>query len=243
MDLLAIISDVQIPFQDRRALSLTIDFLSQVKPTHLYIIGDWGDFYSISAHDRNPSRLFKLKEEIEEQIDELVNITSACRKAERFFIEGNHEDRLRRYLWQKAPELHGVGNLTIPELLKLKELGYKHLPYREGVFHNEYRTFYITHGDIVRAHSAFTAKCMLDRFGVSGISGHTHRLGSHYKRNILGQTGWWENGCLCTLSPDWVMNPDWQQGFTLVHIDEARFWVEQVPIIGGKLVYGGHLYG
>ncbi|KKM05312.1 hypothetical protein LCGC14_1755390 [marine sediment metagenome] len=75
------------------------------------------------------------------------------------------------------------------------------------------------------------------------VAGNSHRLGSYYKRNRFGVYGWWENGCLCTLTPDWVSWPNWQQGFSLVHFSRDRFWVEQLQIINRKFVYAGKLYG
>ena len=86
----------------------------------------------------------------------------------------------------------------------------EHVPYKEGVLING--NFLITHGDLIRAHSSYTAKGMSDKYGGSGIHGHTHRLGSYYRKNYFGIYGWWENGCLCDLNPDWITNPNWQQG-------------------------------
>jgi len=243
MDLLAIISDTQIPFQDESALKITREFIRGIQPTHLYIIGDWGDFYAISSHARDPSRVSKLSEEIKEQVGELEKFVKVIPNAKRIFIEGNHEDRLRRYLWHTAPELKDIGGLTIPELLHLSELGFEHVAYPYGKFHNKYESFFLMHGDVARRHSAYTARAMMDRFGVSGINGHTHRLGTYYRRDVTGPKVWLENGCLCLLEPGWTAYPDWQHGFTLVHVDRDRFHAEQIPIIGGKFMYGGKLYG
>ena len=240
MDLAAIISDAQIPFQDDIVLRRVGKFIKTLQPTHFYILGDWVDFYALSTHDRDPARRFRLKQELQEQERLLEDITPD--NAILTFIEGNHEDRLRRYLWQKAPELDRLDSLSLPELLKLDQFGYRHVPYRQGVFHNKHKTFFLTHGDMVRGHSAYTARGMMDKFSVSGISGHTHRLGAYYRTNLTGPKVWLENGCLCRLDPDWTSYPNWQHGFTLVTFDGKQFWAEQVPIIDGKFIYGGKAY-
>jgi len=45
------------------------------------------------------------------------------------------------------------------------------------------------------------------------------------------------------LHPHWIQNPNWQQGFSLVHFNQGRFWVEQCQIINRKFVYGGKIWG
>ncbi|MCA8938790.1 MAG: hypothetical protein KDB07_03230, partial [Planctomycetes bacterium] len=56
----------------------------------------------------------------------------------------------------------------------------------------------------------------------SGISGHTHRLGIHYRTTLAGTKFWIENGCLCNLDPDYTHGqPDWQHGFT------SGYWSER----------------
>jgi len=94
----------------------------------------------------------------------------------------------------------------------------------------------------VSIHPAYTAKRHYERSGGFGMCNHTDRGGSFYMRDRVGMWGWWENFCTCTLDPDWIKNPNWQQGFTLVHFVGRRFWVEQIPIVGHSLMYGGKVY-
>ena len=55
----------------------------------------------------------------------------------------------------------------------------------------------------------------------------------------------YENGCLCRLDPKYVQFPDWQQGFSVVHVDEGGFFnVQQIPILNRRcFFYGGTLVG
>ena len=156
------------------------------------------------------------------------------------WLDGNHEIRLLKYLWSSSPALASLRCLTIPELFRLDDYRIDYLPYEQGLMVND--IFLILHGDIASIHSGYTAKRMYEKHGGCGISGHCHRGGSFYKRDRFGTWGWWENFCLCHLNPDYVKNPNWVQGFSLVHFQGHRFWVEQIPIIDHSLMYGGRVY-
>lgn len=236
----AVINDTQNPHHDAKTLSLVEHFLQELQPKYLFYNGDMNDFYQISKFDKNPSRIDGLQGD--------VNSTKAMFKRHRdilpnteFVLDGgNHEDRWQKFLWTSAKELASLDCLTVPELFKLKDYGIQYVPYECGVMIN--KIFMVIHGNIASVNSSYTAKRMFDKHGGCGICGHTHRGGSYFKRNRFGIWGWWENFCLCSLFPDWIENPDWEQGFSLVHFKGDRFWVEQIPIINHKFIYGGRLY-
>ena len=144
-------------------------------------------------------------------------------------------------MWTKAREVSSIRDLSIDKQYGLTENEIEHIEYEKGLLING--VFMVTHGDLIRAHAGYTAKGMLDKHGGCGMHGHSHRWGSSPKRNRFGIYGWWENGCLCSLDPDWIQNPNWMQAFSLVHFTKDRFWVEQLPIINRKFMYGGVLWG
>src|SRR3990167_5599245 len=208
---LLVVGDLQIPFQDDRAVAAMLNLAADLAPDFVYLIGDIIDFYAISSHLPDPSR--PLQQEIERTHRFLDDMNAATPSAAvRYYIEGNHEDRLRKYIWSHSPVLSENPMLTLSTQLGLTERGYIHITYPHGVLHND---LYLVHGDLVSKHSAYTAKQMLDHYGMSGISGHTHRLGSHYKTTLGGPLGWWENGCLCLLDLDYDDKTNWQQGFSI----------------------------
>ncbi len=237
----AILQDTHNPFQDQRVLREVELFLGELQPELIVYPGDMGDFYQISKFNKSPSRADKLQEDLGSTASMFKRHRKLCPNTRMIFEDGNHEDRLRKFLWGVSPALASLKCLTIESLYKLKESDVEHIPYEEGLLING--NFMITHSDLIRAHSGYTAKGMSDKHGGSGIHGHSHRLGSYYKRNRFGIYGWWENGCLCDLNPDWIQNPNWQQGFSLVHFKKERFWVEQLQIIQRKFMYGGAVHG
>jgi hypothetical protein len=237
----AIINDLQIPYYDAKVLELVENFLAEILPDFLFYNGDIHDFYEISDFDKNPSRINRMQDELDFTRAILGKHKVLLPNTERKLILGNHEDRLRRFLWKKAPELATLRCLTIEELLGLKENEIELIAYEQGMMIND--VFLILHGNIASVHSGYTAKRMYEKHGGCGICGHCHRLGSYFKKDRFGIWGWWENGCICHLNPDWIKNPNWVQGFSLVHFQDDRFWVEQIPIINEKFMYAGRIYG
>jgi hypothetical protein len=238
----AFLCDPHNPFQDKVVLSLVEDFLKELQPDFIIYPGDVNDFYQISKFDKNPSRIDKMQDDIDDTHAMFKRHREICPNAIMKLLDGNHEDRLERYLWSSAPALSSLRCLEIDELFGLKEFDIEHIPYECGLMIND--IFLVLHGNIASMHSGYTAKRMFEKHGGNGLCGHCHRGGSFYKRDRFGTWGWFEGFCLCKLDPDWIMNPNWVQGINLVHFQGKRFWVEQIPIVGTpqSLMYGGKIY-
>jgi len=232
--------DSHNPFQDKVTISLVEQFLLDTEFHYLIYGGDNNDFYQISKFDKNPSRLANLQADIDDTKAMFSRHSKIFPEAKKVLLEGNHEARLQRFLWSSAMPLSSLACLTVPELFKLGDFGIDYIPYEQGLMVNN--VFLALHGDIASIHSGYTAKRMYEKHGGCGICGHCHRGGSFYKRDRFGIWGWWEGFCLCHLNPDWIKNPNWVQGISLVHFRGKRFWVEQIPIIDHSLMYGGKLY-
>jgi hypothetical protein len=232
---------LQIPYHDYSAVKLVDDFLADIQPDLLIYAGDIIDFYQISSFDKDPARVDNLQADINQVKAMFRKHKMSMPNTRKIMLDGNHEKRIQHFLWTKAPEISSLKCLTIEELFDLKEYNIEHIAYEQGIMIND--IFLILHGDIASIHSGYTAKRMFEKHGGCGMCGHCHRGGSFYKRDRFGTWGWWENYCLCHLNPDWIKNPNWVQGFSLVHFQGDRFYVEQIPIIHNKFIYGGQLYG
>ncbi len=234
-----VLSDQHIPFQDPVLEQLSIDFLKEHKPKVIHLLGDILDFYSLSRFDKDPARLVTLQEELDGATQYFEKLRAACPKARIIYSEGNHENRLRRYLWSQARALSNLRTLSFEELLGLNKYKIEwvdsHSPYRIG-------NLLFIHGELVRRASGASAKGHMDKFGCNVIHGHTHRLGAHYHRTFDTMMGAWENGCLCTLDPEYAVKPDWQNGWSIVWFHGDNFHVEQVCVVNGEYVYHGKLH-
>lgn len=232
-------SDQHFPFEQKVCIKLSRQFIRDLQPGAVHLLGDIIDFYTISRFSRDPNRRLTLQGEIDSASAYCEGVRDDAPKADIFYSEGNHENRLTRYLHSEAKELASLSCLNLPSLLGLDRLGIKYVeankPYKIG--HLLY-----THGEIVRKHSGMTASAHIDKYGCSVIHGHTHRLGSYYRTTMSDTHGGWENGCLCA-PPTYMNSPNWQRGFSVVWYDGPKFHVEQVPIIRNKYVYQGRAYG
>jgi UDP-2,3-diacylglucosamine pyrophosphatase LpxH len=230
------ISDLHIPYQDRKTLKATTKLIKDMQPDIIVLGGDIGDFYGVSQYDKNPKRANRMQKEVDEVISILEEITGISPNSRFIYLEGNHENRMQRYLW-KNPELSDLRSLEVPNLLDLNRLG---IEYRKDFM---YKGFLFKHGDYVNKYSANKE---LEVEGVSGMSGHTHRNMMVSKTTRAGEMAWYGIGHLSDpVKAEYVDHANWQQGIAVVHFTKQgkRFHVTQIPIVDNKFLYNGKLYG
>ena len=235
------LGDLHLPFVDETAVKMALNFIRDEQPGRIHLLGDICDLFSVSKFDKDPARRLNLQEELDTVRDWLIELRDAAPKAKIIFSEGNHEFRLRKYLMSEAKALAGLRALSLEKLLDFDKLKIRWQPqgwpYRIG-------HLLFTHGSLVSKWSASSAKRHFERYGCCTIHGHTHRLGAFYHTDITDTFGSWENGCLCSLTPDYLTAPDWQHGFSVVWTERSGFFhVEQVAIIRGKYCYHGRVIG
>jgi hypothetical protein len=245
------VSDFQIPEQDDLAINAVLKFIPDFKPDVIHFVGDILDLTKQSRFDHSPYDKHTLQDELVIAKRVLGEFSKAAKKANPDvvlnFYEGNHE---MRQLFSLAKtgfaeiEEDGEYILSLKSLLKLKELGINWIGYHSE--HIEKGNVLVTHGDLARSHSAYTAKAMLDKRGISGISGHTHRIGMHM-RTQSGITKWWmEIGALCKLNfkhPYRSAN-DWQMGFGIgIYMKQTgRMHPTLIPMFDKTFYYEGKTY-
>ncbi len=206
------------------------------KPDILIANGDIADCYSVSSHSKNPERVNKLAEELLEVNTALDELDSLGAK-QKLFIAGNHEDRLTRYLQDKAPELFGV--VSIPDLFRLKSRGWAYTPYKQ---YTKLGKLHITH-DVGTA-GRFAAYKALDTFQHSVITGHTHRLSYVVEGNAVGeyklsaQFGWLGDAKKVDYMAQVNVRKNWALGFGVGYTNPATgvAYLTPVPIVvvGGR---------
>lgn len=222
------IPDCHIPYQDKRAFQIMMKVAKVFKPNHVIIMGDFIDMYSVSSHDKNPRRANRLELEVADTIESLKEVKKLGAK-NNVFIAGNHEDRLTRYLMQKAPELFDTVN--IQKILELDKLGFSYIPYRS---HYKIGKLFVTHDTGkagVNAH-----KQALDAYHRSVVIGHTHRFGMIIQgdadgdRHVGAMFGWLGD----IKKVDYMHNinaiKDWSLGFGVGYLDRTTGFVYLVPV-------------
>lgn len=225
-------NDVHAPYQDEKCISIMLEFLRWWKPNHIRCLGDWMDFPQISKFDKDPSRLLKIQDDLDVAIDLQARICDALpRTCTKKWLAGNHDERWQRYLWAH-PEISSLRDIQLPNLLKLDRFGIEWV----GILQDElHHGFLLEHGDRASKNSGYTAKSMLDSRAHCGISGHTHRFGTHYRTSYGGDMMWRENACMCIRDPHYCRKPDWQNGFSIgYHKPSGRFEMYEIPIVHEK---------
>lgn len=209
-----IIPDAHVPFHSAKSFSLVLRHLQQEKVDTIVVLGDFCDFWSISRHRKDPGRKLRLAQE-------LGTCRSAIREVESLgadrliFCVGNHEDRLARYIADKAPELEGVINL--PTALGLGD--WEIVPYTsykkvEGVIYSH--DFGSTMGGRTALPNAFKAA------GQSLVIGHIHRQeiirgnDIHGKPAVAYSPGWLGNPASIDYRHRALVSRDWSWGFGII---------------------------
>lgn len=224
-----VLSDIHFPYHDDKALKAVYKFLGQYPVDTIILNGDILDFYDVSSFDKDPDRINSLQEEINLAQKFFSKLRKLSPNSKIIFVKGNHCSRLERYL-KKHPELYSLDALKLPNLLGLDKFNieYKHKGFKLG-------SLKIIHGDMVRKFSAYTARGELEKHDSSGISSHTHRGGTYYYRTPERYLAWFESFCLCDLNPEYIDEPNWQQGFLYGYVEKDSFAVTPIPIVDGKI--------
>lgn len=59
----AILNDVHFPFEDKQRYALALKIMSHVKPSHIYLNGDIGEFQGVSSWPMHPASNLYLRHE------------------------------------------------------------------------------------------------------------------------------------------------------------------------------------
>lgn len=243
--------DTHVPFQDDRVLAVVFGILARLQPDVLVHDGDLLDCYHLSRFDKDPNRKDNLQDEVNQARAHLAQARRVAPNSRFIYLEGNHEDRLRRALWglegtaaQLATLTEFQRAMTWPVLLGLDAMHIEFVPYGEQTKRSFLPKWILKHGTVVRAKSAYTASGEQIKYGKSGSSGHTHRLGTYWHRDLNGSHVWQETGCTCKLDAEYAPDADWQNGCVVLTFEPTTgaVSVEPVYIANGMAVFRGEVY-
>lgn len=238
MTQVVVLTDWHVPYHDDKVIELELQFCKDEQP-EIIIIHELHDFYAISKYDKDPQRMNDLQLEIDIVDRYLGRLRENCPRSRIILLNSNHLDRLRRYLWAQAPGLSGLRALNIEKLLELKK---HNIEFKEDF---TFKKVFFKHGNVVRKFSSYSARGEFEKEGMSGCSGHTHRLGMYYHRLRGGEYVWLETGCGCLLDPEYIQGvSNWQQGFAVFEFEkEGNFFHPHiVPIVNHQFSWQGRLY-
>jgi len=212
-DRLFTISDIHVPYHNKAATKVALEYIKHERPQVVNINGDAIDFYAISRYSRDPKRRQGIDEELDGFAEFLSEVRDAAPKARIMFVLGNHEIRWNKYLRDHAPELDGSKRFSLGEALQLEKFKITLAP-SGFIFGN----CYLVHGDgLMGSKAGTTVTKWMDRYMASCVVGHIHRLAIVHRRTAANERLFGvETGTLSLLDPGYEMTSyaDWQVGFS-----------------------------
>jgi hypothetical protein len=238
--------DTHVPFHDPAALEVVKAVAKHVRPDCIVNVGDLVDAWQISRWDKDPTRKDTLQENIDESRQHLAEVALAFPKARRVLLEGNHEARLTKAIWKlegaarELPKLRLFQTtMTWPTLLELDAIGWEWIGERDQTRTSVLPKIITKHGSALRSWSGGSARAEWTKYGASGLSGHSHRLGLYLHRDHNGTASWIETGCTCLLDPPYGTDYDWQQGCVVLtwNKDRRLMQTEFVSVRDGSALF------
>lgn len=249
---IVVVSDTQIPFDDRKALRAVVRFIGDIQPDEVVHIGDLMDYPTPSRWTKGTAEEFsqRIKPDSAQAKARFLAPLRAVYDGPVGVHRGNHDQRPEEYLHRYAPALveyaeqfrfenlldfDGFGVTVLPEFYKIAPRWVSTHGHRGGVRLTQKA------GD-----SAYNA---MMRFNASVIIGHTHRQG--IKPHTLGyggnQTTLWsmEVGNLMNMKLAQYLKgatANWQSGFALLTVEGSHVKPELVPIVGGRFSVDGRVW-
>lgn len=215
-----------IHFPDNINLKAIEKFMIDYQPDVLIYLGDVLDLRYLSKFDKDNRLILgnKLRKEyntIMVLMDKHIKLSKAD---EVYFIEGNHEFRVRKFL-ESYPA--GVGFIEVPIAMKLEERGIKWVELNDWV---RLGKLFFTHGVY---YNVYHARKHVDTYQRNMIYGHTHAIQVHSGYHPFDKTlphVAKSIGCLCTLNPAYMKNRpnQWINAFYICEIEMSGIFSDNI---------------
>lgn len=232
------IADVQIPFQDNKAIEVFCKWLQTKKVNTIFLNGDIIDNYNISSFQRDP-RKRKFKEELEATRNFLRWIRGEFPKATIYYnMDANHELRWEKWLIAKAPELLDIHEFDLSVILKLND--YNIIPLRNN------KHIMIGKLPVLHGHTLFgrwgsgvsKARTVFLKTLESTIASHVHVTDEYTKKDLSGKImTCWTTGCFMNIDAvEYNEHNDYNHGGAYIETDkDGNYFVENKRISKGKI--------
>lgn len=245
-----VLSDIQSPSHDVKAVNAITQLVIDYEPDELYCVGDEAD--SPEPSRWNKGRAEEYAKTLQKGLDTTSQIMEDFKKAlgDKPFhtMRSNHGDRIRNYINRYAPALASLRALEYETLLRYQEL--------DITYHNRIwqfaRGWALAHGDEGNTiqTSGGTALSLAKRAGLSIVCGHTHRQGiQHQHVGINGRVAnrlfGVEVGHLMDLKKAKYLptgSANWQSGIAVLYIHRTHVVPVLVPIINNSFTIEGQTY-
>ncbi|ALA06779.1 metallophosphoesterase [Mycobacterium phage Scorpia] len=246
---IVVISDTQIPYDDRRALKAVIRFIGDYQPSKVIHIGDLMDYPQPSRWSEGTRAEFEgsVYRDSEQCKKRFLEPLRAVYDGPVGVHEGNHDERPRVYLEKNAPALAGTEMFNFEKLLDFDGFGVELLP----EFYDIAPGWLSTHGHRggirLSPIAGNTALNAAKKALYSIVMGHTHRLGlGSYTYGARGKnskivTGLEVGNLMDMRQASYLKGgtANWQQGFGLLTVEGQHVQAKPIQIVRGKFSVDG----
>ena len=239
------ISDLQVPFHDRRAVDAVAQCISDIKTDEdiVVTVGDEMDMQTISRWSQGTA--LEWERSIGKDRDATVQVLRDLQV--QHVIRSNHTDRLYNQIMRRLPGLLGLPEIELKNFLRLPELG---IAFHEQAFTTAAPGWAIMHGDEagVSQIAGQTGQGLSKKVGLSVLCGHTHRLGLQpYTQSVNGKAtrtlyGFEVGNLMDMKKATYAKTHNWQQGFGILYVDGQTVTPCPIPIEKKSFVVEGVQY-
>ena len=222
-----VISDLQAPYHDEKAVDAIAKFIKWYKPDNVVSVGDEIDLPQISRWEEG--RGGEWKYDLGKHRDITVEILKKLQV--QHISRSNHSDRLYNKINSKAPGLLGLPELELENFLRLPQLG---ITYHKEPFELA-PNWLLVHGDEsnVQPTAGATALGLAKRSGMSIVSGKTRTVWGMEVGNLMDyKHARYIKAGLFT----------WNKGFGLLHVDGQTVMPQLVPIVNNSFTVNGRVW-
>lgn len=247
-----IISDIQYPYHDRKAVKAVIKAVGDTQPDEVVLIGDCLDFPQPSRWTKDSRGEFEgsIFEDAEGFQERFLQPLREVYAGPVGMHEGNHDLRPREYLAKYAPALDRSKAFNIEVLCDFERFDIELLP----AFYDVAPGWVSTHGHLGKISLSQipgnTARNAAIKFGKSVVMGHTHKQGiiphtTGYGGKISSIVTGMEVGNLMDMKMAHYLKlgtANWQQGFGILTVDGSHVHPELVGITKGRFTVDGRTW-
>jgi len=224
----AILCDVHLGFHDIEAIRACIQFLRTIKVDNIVLNGDTIDAHKLSRWAKRKDDI-EFTTELQLARNFIDNLRATFPKARIYFKVGNHEDRLERYIQEKADQFAGL--VTWQSLLELDAKGIKFIDSNQIMFcHGTW----ITHGHEIKVNGSVNpAVTLMNKTLTNTCMGHLHRSQTIHKKSLDGEYLRADViGTLSKLKRGYLAYSQSNHGFGFIH-EDGEF--QNIRIEDGKV--------
>lgn len=213
-----VLSDIHEPYHDKPALEAALAYGDKYRPDVVFLNGDTLDFFAASRFLTDP-RQRKLANELETGRALLAHLRGRYPEARLIFKLGNHEERWEHYLWIKAPELCGVDDFELRNILRFGNYGVEEVRDQRPVMFGKLAGLHGHEFPKGGSNPVSPSRSAFLRAMECCFVAHHHRSSAHDGMSLLDRLiATWSTGCLCGLHPEYARINQWNHGFATIEV-------------------------